>query len=308
MIKITADKYKAFQHTANPKSAEKDYLECCLLDKIFQDSYIADNFVFAGGGSITKSYKLCQRIGQDLDLSCQTFEPLPDAPTKRELIKFKRRFKEYVFDDIKHRISMTVNQQQHFMIMTDRDWHVLENKEQFMSFPTLHFLYKSAFDTSMGHICVEMIPRRYAPGTVRFRTIVPYSTGCALRRIPTVRYEQTFWDKVYALHSVATGAVPHLRECFSRHYYDVAKISPRVNLYATKHMLTDVEAYQRQHTTKNVAPILSMQDVKLIPDDTVLSRLENDYYELLRTSVQVPLSWASIICTLQKLNNKINSL
>lgn len=308
MIKINTETYKAFQNTANPKLAEKDYLECTVLDELFREPYFGDNFVFAGGGSITKSYKLCQRIGQDLDLSCQTFESLPDAPTKRELIKFKRRFKEYVFDDIKYKINAAINQSQQFMIMTDRDWHVLENKEQFMSFPTLHFLYKSAFDTSMGHICIEMIPRRYAPDTVRFRTVVPYSTGCAIGRIPTVRYEQTFWDKVYALHSVATGAVPRLRESFSRHYYDVAKISPRVNLGATGHMLADIESYQRRHTTKDVAPIMSMQNVQLIPDDTVLARLENDYCDLSRTSIQVPVPWASIICTLQKLNNKIKSL
>jgi len=307
MIKIDKETNKAFQNTADPKAAEKDYYECAVLDELFRVPYFSDNFVFAGGGSITKSYKLCQRTAQDLDLSCQTFEKLPDVPTKRELIKFKRRFKEYVFDDVKYRIHASINQQQQFMIMSDRDWHVLENKEQYMSFPTLHLLYKSKFD-AVGHICIEMIPRRYAPGSVYLRTVVPYSTGCAIGRIPTVCYEQTFWDKVYALHCVATEAAPRLRECFSRHYYDVAQMSPRINLWATQHMLADIEAYQQRHTTKAVAPISSMQDVKLIPNNSVLARLENDYRELSRISIQAPVSWESIICTLQRLNNKINSL
>lgn len=308
MIKINSETYRIFQNTANPKLAERDYLECAVLNDMFQEPYFRDKFVFAGGGSITKTYKLCQRVGQDLDLSCQVFNDIPDTSSQNQLSKFKRRFKDWVFDEVKYQIANTINQDQRFMILTDRDWSALENKEQFISFPTLHLLYKSAFDTNMGHICIEMIPRIYRPGTVRYRKIVPYSIGGAIGGVPTVHYEQTFWDKIFALHEIATANIPHLHESVSRHYYDVAKISARINIAQTQHMLNDTIAYQKKYTTKHITPIETTADIKLLPGKHVLGKLESDWHELSRTSLLSPMSWNEIILTLKKLNSKIKAL
>lgn len=306
MIKINTETYNILKTAANPQLAERDYLECSILDKLFQTPYFSNKCVFAGGGSIIKSYNLCHRATQDLDLSYQDFDDIPETPTKRQLNKFKRRFKDFVFDELKPKIGDAINPDQQFMIMTDRDWHVLENKEQFMSYPTLHILYKSAFDTNMGHICIEIIARKYDAETVRFRSVVPYSTGVGIGNIPTVRYEQTFWDKIYALHSTAVTDAPRLRESFSRHYYDTANIWSRVDLPATQHMLAKIERYQMKYTTRAIASIDAMRNVRLIPDSTTLARLEADYNNNIQHGTKE--SWSQIVRTLQHLNRQINTL
>ena len=40
MIKIQPEKFLEFARTNNPKMAEKDYLECAILEKLFQNEYI----------------------------------------------------------------------------------------------------------------------------------------------------------------------------------------------------------------------------------------------------------------------------
>ena len=142
----------AFRRTNNPKMAEKDYLECVLLDRLFQDEYFAKNFVFAGGASVTKVYSISNRIGQDIDLACSEFEDIPDNRSKKKLNAFRRNFKDFVFEVIKPAVNYVLNQESQFMILTDRDWQALENKEHFMSSPTLHLLYKSEYGSQMTRI------------------------------------------------------------------------------------------------------------------------------------------------------------
>lgn len=308
MIKISTDTYKAFQRTSNPRMAEKDYIECAILEELFNDPYISKQFVFAGGGSITKSYNFSQRIGQDIDLACADFEELPDEHSKKQLTNFKKRFKTFVFDVLKPKVNYIINQDQQFMIATDRDWRALENKEQFLSSPTLHVLYKSAFGPEMGHLCLEIIPRKYKENKIQHRSVVPYSIKQEMGDIPTVRYEQTFWDKVFALHSTAKTEMPRLRETFSRHYYDVARIADHVNLNETKEFLFDISNYQTKYTTKGIPPLTSTAEVELIPEDATLTRLGEDYAKISELFLKNPESWQSIIRNLIQLNNNLKTL
>lgn len=293
----------------NPRMAEKDYLECAILDKLFQDSYINDNFVFAGGGSITKSYNISPRICQDLDLSCADFVDIPNDRSKKQLYNFKKDFKKFVFEVLKAKINYIINQNQQFMIATDRDWHALENKEQFMSSPTLHLLYKSAFGPEMGHICIEVIPRVYQPYAIEHRSVVPYSTKTPMGDIPTVSYEQTFWDKIYALHSNTQSEKPHSTQFYSRHYYDVAQIAPYVDLYKTKHMLRVIANHQKKYTTREISPFIGPRDISLIPDNETANKLDNDYQEMARaTFYSAPEEWSTIMQRLRMLNQKLKTL
>lgn len=52
MVKIGTETYKIIQQAPNPRMAEKDYLECLILDKLFNDPYFQDNFVFAGTAAL----------------------------------------------------------------------------------------------------------------------------------------------------------------------------------------------------------------------------------------------------------------
>lgn len=306
MIKIKNDDRLAFLRTNNPKMAEKDYLECLILDKLFQNDYIFNNFVFAGGGSLTKTYGLSQRIGQDIDLACANFADIPDTRSKKKLSNFRKSFKKFVFDTVKPVVNSAINQDSRFMIITDRDWNALENKEHFMSSPTLHVLYKSELGPDMGHLCIEIIPRKYDSDTITYRSVQPYSINKEIGNIPTVSYEQTFWDKIYALHSNAVARIPHFDDGFSRHYYDVATLAPFVDLENTYHLLDRIAAHQQKYTTKDIDAITSPSDIVLLPDDRTLGRLSADYQSL-DTAFNAPReSWEQIVQMLRELNQKLN--
>lgn len=309
MVKIKNEVCQAFQRTNNPKMAERDYLECVVLDKLFQDDYIQSRMVFAGGGTLTKAYSLSDRIGQDIDLACSEFKDVPDTRSKKQLSNFKRNFKEFVFDDIRPRFETILSQGAGFKIMTDRDWNSLRNEHQFMSSPTLHLLHPSAFTSDFLHICIEIIPRKYNPTITEVQSLVPYSLGGAsFGQIPTVAYEQTFWDKVFALHSNALARIPHFDSGFSRHYYDVATLAPYVDLAHSVHMLHDISAHQQKYTTKDIGLIQSASVIKLLPDDSTLCKLADDYYAMSGAFSKIPEAWAQIVKMLNQLNQKIKTL
>lgn len=308
MVKIGTGTYNILRKEPNPEMTEKDYLECLILDKLFSDAYICDNFVFAGGASLSKSYRMTNRIGQDIDLVCSDFDDIPDNHSRKQLDKFRKRFKATVFSDLKQKIGEVINKNQQFLIMTDGDWRGLKNTEQFMTSPTLHLMYKSEFSTNLGHLCIEIIPRKYPVSSITYSDVIPYSIGQSIGDIPTVRYEQTFWDKVYALHSNSVAARPHFNQFFSRHYYDVATIASRIDLPATWDMLLDIERHQAKYTLKHIAPLESFNDVHLLPDADTLHKLGVDYAAADDRFLTARDDWNQIVHKLEKLNRKLKTL
>lgn len=308
MVKIGTGTYNILRKEPNPEMAEKDYLECLILDKLFSDAYICGNFVFAGGASLSKSYRMTNRIGQDIDLVCSDFDDIPDNHSRKQLDKFRKRFKATVFSDLKQKIGEVINKNQQFLIMTDGDWRGLKNTEQFMTSPTLHLMYKSEFSTNLGHLCIEIIPRKYPVSSITYSDVIPYSIGQSIGDIPTVRYEQTFWDKVYALHSNSVAARPHFNQFFSRHYYDVATIASRIDLPATWDMLLDIERHQAKYTLKHIAPLKSFNDVRLLPDADTLHKLGVDYAAADDRFLTARDDWNQIVHKLEKLNRKLKTL
>lgn len=310
MIKIDDKTYNIIRKSADPESAEKDYLECMILEKLFDNTYINDNMIFAGGASLSKSYKLSNRIAQDIDLVCTDFVDIPDIHSNKQLEKFKKNFNAKVFNDLKVRINEAINKNQQFLIMTDCDWRGFANTELFMTSPTLHLMYKSAFSTNLGHLCIEIIPRIYPKESIKYRSVIPYSINKPMGHIPTIRYENTFWDKVYALHSNTITQKPRSDTFFSRHYYDVANLSELncVDLHKTKNMFFDIEKQQAKYTKKNLPALKTFSDISLLPDESVLKKLEEDYKQMSSRFVNAQPTWNNIVKTILKLNTQLKTL
>lgn len=312
MVKISNSTYKILRQSKSPEMAEKDYLECVVLDKIFNNSYMADNMLFAGGASLSKSYHLSMRIGQDIDLVCMDFADIdiPDNHSNKQLEKFRKRFNAKVFTELKQRINEIVNKNKQFLILTDCDWRGFANTELFMTSPTLHLMYKSEFCSNLGHLCIEIIPRKYSEDSIRYTSVVPYSTKQSIGNIPTVRYENTFWDKVYALHSNTVAKRPHSTSFFSRHYYDVSRLYELkcVDLEKTKYMLFDIERHQAKYTKKNIPALAGLADVRLLPDEDILDKLGKDYAQMGNRFLCPQDDWNNVIKTLCYLNQRLKTL
>ncbi len=308
MINKNSPVFKAISFMPNPLDAERDYIECQILDAIFADASLCDKLVFSGGATLAKSYNLCHRISRDLDLSCTGFTDLPTDRSRGQLKKFKNRFKEFVFDQLRADMHYAINQDRRLMIVTDRDWRVLHNPEQRFSYPALHVLYQSILNNSLNYICIEIIPRKYNASAITYHSASPYSLTMPTREIPTVAYEQTFWDKVFALHSVADGSASPDSEFYSRHYFDVAQLSDKINIGDTFHLFNDTITYQTTHTTKKIAPIISTADICLIPPASTLVKLGSDYNAQRNQFLQTPPEWDAIVKKLQALKTRLNNL
>lgn len=303
-------RYDIFAGAKKPAMAEKDFLECAILDKLFQDKFFAENFVFAGGGSITKSYAFSPRVSQDLDLACTVFCDIPNNPSRNQLKKFRKRFKTFIFETVAPRISALIATDNKYQIQTDRERCIRSNKEQWLSSPTIHIFYNSEFCDRTEEIHIEIIPRKYSPSALSFHSVMPYALpGARFGHIPTVVYEQTFWDKVFALHSNAISARPHTDAFYSRHYFDVARLAGHVDLDKTAHMLSDVAQYQEKYTTKRLGTDISPRDAILIPSDPVLYALESDYDNLAQQTFTAPkTSWNLIVQRLEELSQDLKQI
>ena len=137
---------------------------------------------------------------------------------------------------------------------------------------------------------------------------MPYSTGVTMGSIPTVAYEQTFWDKVYALHSNALSKNPHFDDGFARHYYDVATLAPYVNLGQTYHMFGDIESHQKKYTTKDLPAVQTPSDIILLPDDNTLYRLADDYHAMGDAFNEPRETWAEIVQMLKALSDNLQKI
>lgn len=309
IMKLDKQTYNILINQPNPRIAERDYLECTVLNDLFQDVYFQENCIFAGGATLSKAYGLSDRINEDIDLVCSDFTDIPDIHSRKRLQKFRRQFKEFVFDVLRPRINYIANQNQRYMILTDRDWRVLVNREDPLSSPTLHLMYKSAFHGDMGHMCIEIIPRKYTHDAIDSHFITPYGTTRLFGEIPVVSLAQTFWDKVYAITSTNAQTAPVFRPMFSRHYADVAKIEPYVNLHATQHMFADIVAHQSKYTTRDTnAQIQTTADVNLVSSPETMARLGNDFANMRPQFHKQPPQWTNIVNKLQIINNNIKSI
>ena len=305
MKEITSTVRRAINKTKNPRLAEQDYLECVVLDVLFRDDYIYENFIFTGGATLSKSYNIGGRIGRDIDLGLVNFTDIPRDHTQKQLGKFKKSFKRFTFGELREKIAQIINADGRFEIITDHDWPSPENNERVASSPALHMLYQSEFGP--GHLCIEVMPRHYRPSCITCRALLPYSIDRPFSAIPTISYEQTFWDKVFALHSNANTAKPHCDKSYSRHYYDVAMLTPFVDLDQTHDLLVDTIEYQTRHTTKKI-DLTAARDAIIIPDDKTLYKLSDDYYAMSGTFTETQTSWNAIVQILQNLNQDFKSL
>lgn len=308
MIKLTVDMQKAFKNTPWPAMAERDMLECQILSELFNDDYFARNFKFSGGGSISKSYNLTMRQNSDIDLACCDFEDLSLESSHNQLNKFKKKFKEYVFNDVYRKLNHVINKNKQFLITTDEQWKKLISRKNPNTSPTLHLVYESLFEPKLGHVSIEIIPRKYPSQIIKHQTVVPYSINQGLCTIPTVAFEQTFWDKIHALHSLSVRENPRYIKHISRHHYDVSAMAGQVDLDNTKHLFHDVVNYQRIYTTRNIPYTDTFNQIRLLPLSDGCDKLEQDYKKMSETLLDKTLDWQSIQCILNQLNNRINQL
>lgn len=300
MQEITPKILAAINQNPHPQLAEKDFMECAVLASVFDDPYFADTCVYSGGGTLTRAYDISPRRNYDIDLAFCDFTSIDvtHPHTKKQLAAFRSAFRKLVFGKLYRHIESILNTNSELTIVTDAQYNLRPGQTPA---PTLHILYPSHVHDGAGHLCIEFTPRTYAPEIIEVRTISPYSIKTPTVTIPTVRFEQTFWDKAYALHSYAHIRPANFHPTVSRHYYDVATMAPHINIARTEHMLQNIASYQEKYTTRPVPHPGTPADLTLVPDAELCDIIGTDYAASCAAGILPPGNWRDIIQTLATL-------
>ncbi len=130
------DRNELFTQTAarigsTPAVVEKDFWVSWVLKKIFEDEVTAPVFIFKGGTSLSKVFKVIQRFSEDIDLILDwrklgVEDPLPQGHVLGAVQNDYRQMRNMFFGDVPEldailqtltRLEAEINQTEQFAII-----------------------------------------------------------------------------------------------------------------------------------------------------------------------------------------------
>ncbi len=282
IISIVADKIGV-----RPDMIEKDYWVSWCLNQIFSDEKLSAIFLFKGGTSLSKSYRIINRFSEDIDLLLDLHEvagateDFEKERTKNAINKFKkeiiRNTEKYIADILLPQINNLLGEYCHAEVSFDSPCDILVNYPKTI---------KS--DYIRPNIKLEIGP--LAKGTPNNPTTVKSYIAEELPQITenpitisTVSVARTFWEKITILHYL--HSFPEERPVparHSRHYYDVFMIckSPYFQeALSKKELFSEIVEFDHKYYPKPWVDYSAMTlgNLTVAPEEKVLSALKTDY-------------------------------
>lgn len=142
---------------SDPRAIEKDLWVSSVLQIVFSLPY-ADKFVFKGGSSLSKIWKLIHRFSEDIDLAVDRslFEFEGDL-TKRQLKKLRKESSLFVKDKMAADISEALNECAlggYCKVIPEPDG---EGDNTYPEPRKIHIGYDSVFDKGDGYLRPEVL-------------------------------------------------------------------------------------------------------------------------------------------------------
>ncbi|MDR2944442.1 MAG: nucleotidyl transferase AbiEii/AbiGii toxin family protein [Methanosarcinales archaeon] len=301
---------------------EKDFWVCWVLDYLFHRCEWKENLAFKGGTSLSKAYSLIERFSEDIDLILD-WRVLGYAE-KEPYIKRSRTEQDRFNTEMERR---TIDFLDGTFIPAIKKDIEKELKEQVRIYKnptepqTVNIAYPKTYsdDSVLKEIKLEIGARAlWTP--VHKRKISPYSAQTYKfenpeTEITTVTAERTFWEKLTILHHEANRPqTSPLPARYSRHYYDVYKLSRspvKSSAFDQKELLGQVAEFKNIFYYRSWAHYeeAKIGTLKLIPPQHNLQKLKEDY-----TRMQNMLfgenkpSFSEITESIKELENEINQL
>ncbi len=282
---------------------EKDFWVCLVLDAIYNQLPGGHpGFLFKGGTSLSKAFDLIRRFSEDIDLVVNRndlgFKGERDPIAAENLSKSKRKAlfaelgeacSEYILGAFKAELTRLLDE------VTDGCQVVVDQDDKdgqtiLVEYPTL---YPSSEIAYVGPRVKIEAGARSALYPSLTRTIVPYisddlsDSPIEVHNVSVVAPQRTYWEKLLILHGEyhryeGSQCLPPDRNRLSRHYYDIAVITPT---RTGKSALSDVGLMDdvRRHTLiafpqKSKRFDLAVPgSVRLIPQPELSSVIERDY-------------------------------
>jgi len=331
--KALFDKY-VLDYGSSPAIIEKDFWVSLMLDYLFNKCPYKKYFVFKGGTSLSKCYKLIDRFSEDIDLTIDhnyfdvsdkdLYGDQSNTARKKVVAKVKIKLAEFIVNKLKPCLEKDFKS---FLIETPK-FEIEKNDPSI-----LNFYYPNVYEAKPAGLlqCIRL--EIGAISELKPNEIKEVSPLISKIKTPIFKYKKfnvktimpikTFWEKILILHQEANRPftiikvdqeVPYpMPKRYSRHYYDVWKISQSkyfeeaMNNY---HLLNSIIKFKDMFYHYSWSDINSAKTgfIKLIPPETRLNELKNDFDSMKEMINDSDIkSFKDLINKLKQLELKINN-
>ena len=305
---------------------EKDAWVCWTLKRLFDLPAAREHFIFKGGTSLSKVWKVIERFSEDIDISLSrdwlgyAGAQDPEAASGKE----RKRRLDGLAEICAQKLCSEVLPALHTQFSKElggKNWSLKIAEDDAR---TLLFFYPSVFAEAAGDYVRPVVRieggARSDHWPVTAQSLMPYIAEAfpaafpqAAFTVPVLDAERTFWEKATILHAEAhRDAAKATPERFSRHYADLAALAQHA---VGKQALTRDDLRARVVTHKQVYfasawasyETATPGSFRLIPSPQRLEFLGRDYRAMQPMYFRTPPTWTQIVEVLTKLEAQINS-
>lgn len=323
--KVFADAGERIHILAN--MVEKDAWVCWTLRQLFSLPGAHEHFIFKGGTSLSKVWKVIHRFSEDIDISLSRewlgFSGQRDpeaAASRKQRAKLLEELSAACAEKLATDVAPALRQQIATECGTD-GWSLDNSPEDPQ---TLLFHYPSVYPATAGGGYVRPVVKiecgaRSDRWPVADQILTSYLAeafpdafpGDSFA-VPVLGIERTFWEKATILHAEAhrpaDKAVP---ERFSRHYADLAALAQHpagVAALARDDLRSRVVAHKQVFFPATWANYETAVpgSFRLLPPAARLAVLASDYRAMQDMFFRPPSPWSEVVTTLSSLEARIN--
>jgi hypothetical protein len=312
-----------------PHMVEKDAWVCWTLRELFALPGAHDHFIFKGGTSLSKVWKVIHRFSEDIDISLSR-EWLGFSGARDPEAAASRKQRAKLLDELSaacaEKLATVVAPALRARIAAACDsagWSLDVSPDDPQ---TLLFAYPTVYDEGATAGYVRPVVKikcgaRSDRWPVSPQPLAPYLAEAfpqafpdASFNVPVLGIERTFWEKATILHAEAHRPVDKpVPDRFSRHYADLAALASHPECEAA---LARTDLRERVVAHKQVFFAASWASYEtavpgtfeLLPSPQRLTALAADYRAMQDMFFRPPSPWSDIVATLTALETRINAL
>ncbi len=274
------------------QAVEKDLWVTVVLQYVFSLP-IAKHFVFKGGTSLSKVWKVIQRFSEDIDLAIDpSIWGFEGDWTKKRIKRLRKVSSIFVRDELCQQLrnAILANGMDNWLnIEAEPDG---EGDGTYPEPRTIHVYYKSLFDNDLPYLRSEvkleigarslLEPTADAMVKSILEEELPISTTFKQLAIPTALPEKTFLEKAFLLHELFSSQLQKEANRKSRHLYDLVQM---MNTDIATRAIANNELWNAIHQHRELFTSVSGVDytpdirkrIRLLPPNDVVDNWRNDY-------------------------------
>lgn len=306
---------------------EKDAWVCWTLRQVFALPGAPEHFIFKGGTSLSKVWKVIHRFSEDIDLSLSRewlgFTGDRD-PEKAGSGKKRQRLLDELAQSCatKLRDEVLPALQQIFARQLGSEGWSLDIAPD--DSQTMLFAYPGVFPAQAPGYVSPVVKIECGARSDRWpsalQTITPYFADAfpdafpdQSGTVPVLDIERTFWEKATILHAEAHRPAGNpAPDRFSRHYADLSALAGHpagAAALGRDDLRARVVAHKQVFFASARAsyPTAVPGTFKLLPAPEHRAALERDYQAMQDMFFIAPPTWAEILQTLTELEHRINA-